>query len=79
MNDLHRETHAALGLGPASLETNRRILNGMTSYLNEIGTSGNSLQLFDWIRTAYTLVSAATFYGEVNPLSENPVLAKLLW
>jgi hypothetical protein len=78
MNDLHHDTYTTLA-GPAALETNTRILNGMAQYLNDISTFQKSLKLFDWIKTAYTVVTADTFFGKVNPIAENPDLVKLLW
>lgn len=79
MNDMHRDTHAALALGPAIFESNARMLNGIAQHLNNIEVSGRSISLFDWIRNAYTVVTAETFYGKVNPVSENSNLVKLLW
>ncbi|KAF8857394.1 cytochrome P450 [Acephala macrosclerotiorum] len=77
--NLYHEMYAALALGPPILETNRRVGNSLAAFLNPIGTSEQPRRLFDWVKTAYTVATAESFYGARNPISENPELVKSVW
>jgi hypothetical protein len=35
--------------------------------------------LFDWMKAAYTLSLAESFYGPDNPIRDNPSLIKNIW
>ncbi|KUJ15899.1 cytochrome P450 [Mollisia scopiformis] len=78
-DSIHHVTQRSFAHVPAVLETNQRVLNGLARYLNGVDTSGQFVQLFDWIRNAYTVVTAEALYGNVNPISEDPKLVKNIW
>ena len=79
MQAIHQEMYSALAMGPSLLETNRRLINSLARYLNAIGTSDESRELFDWMKIAYTLSLAESFYGPQNPIVENPAFVKNIW
>jgi hypothetical protein len=59
MHAIYQEMYNSLALGPISLETNKRLINSLAKYVNEIDTLETLGMLFDCIktRTAYRLKS----------------------
>lgn len=79
MRDIHQAMYSALAMGPSLLETNTRLLSSLARYLNAIDTANDPRQLFDWMKSAYTLSFAEAFYGPENPIAENPKFVKSIW
>lgn len=71
--------YASLALRPPILETNRHVGDSLSAFLNTIGTSEEPRKLLDWMKTAYTVTTAKSFYGVRNPIVDNPELVKSVW
>lgn len=79
MQTIHHEMSSALAIGPSLHETNRCVVNSLARYLNSIGTSEKPRELFKWLKTAYTMSVAESFYGPQNPIVDNPGFAQKIW
>lgn len=77
--DLHTAMYGALALGPSLLETNKRVLDSLVGYLNQIQPQGQDQGLYSWLKVLYTMSSAEALYGPGNPFSLDPSLVDNVW
>ncbi|CZT10341.1 uncharacterized protein RCO7_02893 [Rhynchosporium graminicola] len=70
--------HAALQASPALFKTNSFALESFASGLDDVGSEGKSVNLYDFIRHHFTIATAHALYGPVNPISEDKSLIQKL-
>ncbi|KAL2061012.1 hypothetical protein VTL71DRAFT_9064 [Oculimacula yallundae] len=70
--------HAALQASPALFKTNSFALEKFASALDDVGSDGKSVDLYDWVKQQFTIATAHALYGPINPISEDGSLIQKL-
>lgn len=80
LNENHRIMADTLSPGPALIDLNRAVLEGVAGSLNDIDNNGDGkFGLYRWMRNTITIASAEAIYGPNNPFSGNSELVDSLW
>lgn len=73
-----RGMHVSMQASGSLLQMNSRALNQFAVFLNEIGNTEKSVNLWHWVRDCFNLASAEALYGPENPIAEDHSLIQSL-
>lgn len=76
--DTQQVVHTTLISGPPLLQMNTRALNRFSKFVNLIGSKGEDVKLYEWVRHIFTLATMEAIYGPNNPFSEDEPLIHTL-
>ncbi|PVH82768.1 cytochrome P450 [Cadophora sp. DSE1049] len=70
--------HATMQPGASLFQMNARALNKFASFLDDIGTQGQEVSLYEWSKRRFTIATAEALYGPINPISEDESMIQKL-
>ncbi|EED20396.1 conserved hypothetical protein [Talaromyces stipitatus ATCC 10500] len=81
--DFARNNHTAftekLSLNPSLSKTERAILDGIATLLNDLRNVTEVPDLLRWLSSGMVLNNSTALYGTGNPVAENPKLIEDMW
>lgn len=78
LHDQHKNNEL-LALGPGLYDMNLRVLDSLSSAINQVGACFESKRLYTWLRDTFTVATSEALFGLDNPLAQDPTLNKDLW
>ncbi|KAL8801097.1 MAG: hypothetical protein Q9182_004690 [Xanthomendoza sp. 2 TL-2023] len=79
--DVSRGMHTALAPGESLDWMTRTMLSKLEEYVEPLGENdgGVEIDLYRWVRKAFTVASTEAVYGPKNPFNHNPELEDAFW
>jgi len=79
LNDVHRAMYDGLASPQALRDMERDSFRAIAMYFNKIGTDGQEVKWYRWLRDTISRAAADGMYGPDNPVADNPSLIDNVW
>ncbi|KAK0129203.1 hypothetical protein ONS95_001138 [Cadophora gregata] len=70
--------HSVLQPSASLFQMNARGLDKFATFLDEVGTQVQEVNLYEWLKRRFTIATSEALYGPVNPISEDETMMQKL-